>query len=236
MTLTIPDKILLAAEDLRQEKNIFTAEDLVVSAWKKFPDTFGLAGYAKWYPDSNRILSNIMGSKGLRAKNWIRKVGEKQYKLTQRGIDAAALLLIQSSENPEKAEGFLRAAVERRSMIKLEKLLQTNAARKALGFLGGEISFNDACGFWDISPRSNASTLNLRLSEIGDLFDHLQKWIAHDASGSAGLQLSRLSIEKKDILLLVDLFKQMQEQFQDEISVIMKRRDERGRKRKLDFE
>ena len=76
--LTVPEKLLIAALEARKSSATFTAEDLVVSAWQLYPDTFGLSGYADQYPDSNRVLTNIMGSKGMRGKGWLRKVGAKQ--------------------------------------------------------------------------------------------------------------------------------------------------------------
>src|ERR1700682_1820790 len=45
---TVPEKILLAAFQLEEEgKSPFSAEDLIVSSWKKFPKTLGLKGYAE---------------------------------------------------------------------------------------------------------------------------------------------------------------------------------------------
>ena len=64
--LTVPEKLLLAALEARKRSATFTAEDLVVAAWRLYPDTFGLSGYADQYPDSNRVLTNIMGTKGMR--------------------------------------------------------------------------------------------------------------------------------------------------------------------------
>jgi hypothetical protein len=63
---TVPEKILVAADQL-EHKGItpFTAEALIVAVWEKFPKTFGLKGYAELYPDSNKVLSSLMGEKGL---------------------------------------------------------------------------------------------------------------------------------------------------------------------------
>ena len=38
---------------------------LIVASWQRFPGTFGLKGFTEKYPDSNKILSSIMGEKGL---------------------------------------------------------------------------------------------------------------------------------------------------------------------------
>ena len=54
---TVPEKILLAAFQLEEEsKSPFSAEDLIVASWKRFPKTLGLKGYAELYPDSNKEM------------------------------------------------------------------------------------------------------------------------------------------------------------------------------------
>src|SRR2546422_184533 len=97
--LTVPEKLLLAASEL-EEKGLrpFSAEDLVVSAWRKFPDTFGLAGHRgengqPAYPDSNRVFAEIMGSKPIRKRGMLEKVGSKMYQVTEAGREHAEHLL-----------------------------------------------------------------------------------------------------------------------------------------------
>src|SRR5262249_21700394 len=59
---TVPEKILIAAHELEQHgQSPFSAEALIVASWQKFPRTFGLKGYADQHPDSNKVLSCIMG-------------------------------------------------------------------------------------------------------------------------------------------------------------------------------
>src|SRR5262245_43849117 len=84
--LSIIDRILLAASEIQRERSSFAAEDLVVAAWVRFPEAFGLQGYSEKYPDSNRILSKIMGKEStLRKKGYLEKVGPKRYRLTETG-------------------------------------------------------------------------------------------------------------------------------------------------------
>ena len=63
---TVPEQILLAAHQLEEQgQSPFSAEALIVASWKLFPATFGLKGYIELYPDSNKVLSSIMGERGL---------------------------------------------------------------------------------------------------------------------------------------------------------------------------
>src|SRR5262245_17116824 len=102
--MTVIEKILLAANAL-EEGGIspFTAEQLIVKAWEMDKDLFGLQGYANEHPDSNRILTNIMGSKGLKGKGWIERVGEKQYRLTASGSRIGLTLAKGNSQTVTRA-------------------------------------------------------------------------------------------------------------------------------------
>ena len=63
--LSLAEEVLLAAEDLDLNgQSPLTAEDIVVAAWRKFPDSFSMEGHAQ-YPDSNRVYTKLMGKKGL---------------------------------------------------------------------------------------------------------------------------------------------------------------------------
>ena len=100
---TVPEKILLAAESLDKEgQSPFSAEALIVASWQKFPKTFGLKGYADQYPDSNKVLSCIMGERGLAKRGWLSKMGQKLYSLTREGRQVVARLQ-SGGESPPSA-------------------------------------------------------------------------------------------------------------------------------------
>src|SRR5215210_7891489 len=96
---TVPEKILLAADSLDQAGHSpFSAEALIVASWQKFPKTFGLKGYAEQYPDSNKILSSIMGEKGLARRGWLLKMGQKMYALTRHSRHVVRRVLLEEEE------------------------------------------------------------------------------------------------------------------------------------------
>src|SRR5687768_4031917 len=96
--VTVHEKLLLAAAGLEDEgKSTFTAEDLVVAAWKLDPETFGLSGHTDEsgrpaYPNSNRVFVEIMGSKPIRKQGLLAKSGTKTFRLTETGRQRAARL------------------------------------------------------------------------------------------------------------------------------------------------
>lgn len=227
---TLAEKLLLAAIRLREREKTFSAEDLVVQAWEAYPDSFGLSGYSNKYPDSNRIFTKIMGSRGLRGKGWIKKVGQKQYQVTSKGIKEAAEIAREKGE-ANSQEKLLRAELRRNAGVALERVLDSKASDKVLGKRKGDVSFYDACGFWDITARSNAKTLNVRLEETEILLEECLR-LLDNSEGSSGLKLSHHAVSESDLKALLQAHKDMQKKFKDELAILRKRTDERGASRR----
>ncbi|MGH6871258.1 MAG: hypothetical protein ACREHE_07115 [Rhizomicrobium sp.] len=224
---TVPEKLLLAALEVRKRSATFTAENLVVEAWKQYPDTFGLSGYASEHPDSNRVLTNIMGTKGMRGKGWLKKVGEKRYQLTSAGLtDGEVLLQRNSSSSTTSDTRFLRAELDRHAATALSRILSTPVVKKALAKQDDAISFNDACAFWDITVRSNANTLTARLADVTVLIDRALEASNH-AGGSGGLKIGGVTLTRYQFETLAGLNRILQEKFKAELDIIRKRTDER---------
>jgi hypothetical protein len=111
-TLTTANKILVSAVRLAENQEQFTAEDLIVKAWKDYPESFGLSGYREAHPDSNRVLSKLMGSVGLCSRGWLEQVSTKTYRMTPAGRKFAHALMSGKTEveSPAAARAAARAA------------------------------------------------------------------------------------------------------------------------------
>lgn len=90
--LTTLKKVLIAAAMLDGDQQTFTAEDVIVRAWRSFPESFGLSGYREEHPDSNRVLAKLMGSLGLCGRGWLEQTNTKTYRLTTAGRKMARSL------------------------------------------------------------------------------------------------------------------------------------------------
>src|SRR3954469_12161510 len=120
---TLPEKILLAAQSLEEAgQSPFSAEALIVSAWQKYPRTFGLKGYEEQYPDSNKVLSGIMGERGLPRRGWMTQVGQKLYSLTRDGRQVVRKL-IQGEDVPPLTAKRAVAKLSREQDLLLQALL-----------------------------------------------------------------------------------------------------------------
>lgn len=219
-SLTKAEKLLLAAARL-EERGVrpFSAEDLVVEAWKNDPDAFGLQGYQE-YPDSNRVYAEIMGSKPLRSRGWIEKKGGKLYQLAEAG--RYALSILSTSETATKGS---RASLSRDQLILLRRLLSSRAVRKASVNNIESISFPDACAFWGISPRSNANTFQTKLQSVNAILQASRESIQE--KGSLELTHAGTPIGAETIQQVANAHRYMLEAFDDEIEIILARKDER---------
>src|SRR5690242_5192379 len=88
-TLTKPQKILAVVFDLcKGEAVAVQYEDIVVAAYKKYPEDFQLRGYPE-YPDSSDIHKPLYEMKRL----GLVRAANKRFQLTSQGLEAARELI-----------------------------------------------------------------------------------------------------------------------------------------------
>jgi hypothetical protein len=230
--LTACDKLLLAAHELDQGKGkSFTAEDLVVAAWKRFPRAFGLRGYdgpdgMPLYPDSNRVFAETMGSKPIRQRGYLVKVGEKRYSLTETGRQAAEHMAgdddVSDSATPTKSGG--KATMSRDVRGKLERLLKSRAVQRAQADEPDRITFHDACVFWGITSGSTAIELEGSFANIEAVIATAEKSIR---SGASELRTGSNDLSSSTTGLLRRVHGYLREAFAEELSMITQRTDQR---------
>lgn len=221
----IVEKLLIAAFNLEKKgKRPFTAEDLVVSAWENFPDAFGLAGYQKengelLYPDSNRVYAEIMGSKPIRKRGFLVKVGQKMYQLTEAGKQHTQLLL-----NRGRKESIKKIGLSREIERELKRLITSKAVDKVKNNRIEDFTFYDACTFLGISPRSSAIELEGRLNNFHKIIELTKKSMrGKEVTFEHGTETFGI----KEMNLLKKVYKVIREKFHTELETISKRTDER---------
>ena len=220
--LTVADQLLLSAYRLGGENGKpFTAEQLVVNAWKAFPDTFGLRGVndddgMPIYPDSNRVLAEIMGSKPLRRQGLVEKVGVKKYRLTEagrvKGLDLSG----------NRFQDVPRRSLDRCLQDNLRRLLRARAVTKLRRGSESTITFLDACSFWGITARSSAMALESKLANVEAVLRRVRGYAA-----TKTVVIGREEVSSKDIDQLLQLHGLLLATFSGELDAIRRRTDER---------
>jgi hypothetical protein len=215
---TLPEKILLAASHLEElGQSPFTAEALIVSAWQKYPRTFGLKGFEDQYPDSNKVLAGIMGQKGLPRRGWMVKVGQKMYGLTRDGRQIVRKLLQGEATPPLTASRAVQRLTREQDLL-LQALLASHAYQKFRQGRQAEWTFTEACRFWSITDKVGP--------EIDARLDQLQKQLTEvERALSAGGQTlgNGREVTGHDVGQLCDLHQQLEQRFVRHLNLLRSR-------------
>lgn len=227
--LSVTDKLLLAALALDAgEGSTFTAEQLTIAAWKRFPRVFGLRGETDEqglpiHPDSNRVFAEIMGAKPIRKRGYLVKVGPKLYALTASGRALARQLADGSDASGRTAPRVFqgKTALPRDMMAKIQRLLISRAAVKHRTDEIGRITFHDACVFWGVTPASS----------FIDLEGNLASAAAAIAKAEEAVSQGVNDLDPAAVLDLRRVHEHMQLAFASELATIRRRTDERRAER-----
>jgi len=223
--LTVPEKLLLAALELEKEgQSPFSAEALVVQAWRRFPDTFGLAGYTDnegnlLHPDSNRVFAEIMGSKPIRKQGYLVKTGRKMYQLTESGRERGRSL---GSKDTQADSG--KGSIARDIQYEVRRLVKSKAFKKFTDETPEKITFFDACSFWGISPSSSAIEFKGRVENLKSVVDTARRALSSDSNR---FKYANWDLTLEDLQKLREVHSFLMEKFKEDVSIIVRRTDER---------
>jgi hypothetical protein len=225
LSLTVAERILVAARQLADEQGTFTAEDLVVRAWQLYPEHFALQGHPN-YPDSNRVLTKIMGTSGLRGKGWIARVGTKRYRITDVGRVAATELEARlAGEGASRLGGLRLAAADRWVVSALHRMLASPAFEKR--GRGETLSFSDVCTFWNISSRTTANQFLKQTQHADKAIQLAADQLGPEEVDYLTLPGEQQPITRADVERLRELSMALRIQFAKDIEIILGRADER---------
>jgi hypothetical protein len=214
---TVPEKILLAAENLeKQGQSPFTAEALIVASWQKFPTTFGLKGFAERYPDSNKILSSIMGEKGLARRGWLVKMGQKLYAMTRDGRNVIRRVMMEEEE-PAAPGTMQRLNREHDRFLKV--LFDSSAVQKFEDNRKQDLSFADACRFWSITENMKGDLLDAKIDEVDKTLVDLDRQLADNDAQTVGGRI----VTAGDIRVLTNIHRYMEDRFERHLNLLRKR-------------
>ncbi len=213
---TVPEKILLAADHLdKQGQSPFSAEALTVASWQKFPKTFGLSGFADQHPDSNKILTSIMGEKGLVRRGWLAKTGPKLYTLTREGRQLVRRVTLDEESPPAGSQVRLSREQERflRDRLDSSAVAKINEGHKS------ELTFADACRFWGSNENAKSDFLDERMEQVERLLAELERLLAdNDAVLPGGTH-----VDDGTVRALSNIHRYMEDRFDRHLNLLRSR-------------
>jgi hypothetical protein len=185
------EKILLAMLDVAGGTTKLCAyEDIVVRAWKLFPEEFGLRGYADIYPDSSDLHKPLYGP--LKRDGLVRSQSKK-FALTQRGLEVAERL-----RAPAAGEGRVR--VERHQKAELDRLSDRPAVHMTLSGQASELLDTDLYDFYAVTVRTPPGDFAGRVRTV-------------DAAIDAALGADDPSVDKASLLAVAATRDNLREKF-----------------------
>jgi hypothetical protein len=214
---TVPEKILLAAIQLEKDgQSPFSAEALVVAAWQKYPRSFGLKGYYDLYPDSNKVLSSIMGEKGLARRGWLVKMGQKLYALTREGRQIVRRLLNEGDAPPDLETQVKLGRDQEKFLL---GLYSSSALQKFEEHRKQDLTFADACRFWGVTENLRGEALDARLQHVENNLRELESLLE---DGTAELS-NGLSVSAGEMRVLKNMHNYMEDRFERHLNLLRSR-------------
>lgn len=138
-------------------------EDIVVQAWKLFPQEFGLRGYADQYPDASDLHKPLYGP--LKRDGFVR-VQNKKFGLTDHGLAVAERL---RSPDGERAEAPGR--VRRDQRIEIERLSKKPAVQLLQEERSEELLDTDLYDFFGVTVRTKPADFAGRVTTVDQAID-----------------------------------------------------------------
>ena len=171
--LTQKESILLVALDYEEKGcSQFTAENLAVWSWKEYPTTFGLKGYECDYPDFNKVITNIMGERGLVRRGWLTKLSPKFYCLSVIGRTLGQTLRQKGKPVSVREKELAVPPLSQEHEKLLMGLLASTACTKNSQNHRNEITFVEATDFWG-NYYLRGDAFKEQIQRISDFLTHV---------------------------------------------------------------
>jgi len=193
--------VLLAALDLTggDLSATFTAEELLLVAWKRDPMAWGLRGHEHQHPDSEKIYveldrasvggRNVRG--GLAGLGLLDKVQRRTYRLTSAGLALASEVTGAAPSMRGKAERALADAIANilDHPVYHEWVKNPNMPRY----------FRDAGHFWGVAIGTPPSVIRKRISEIDRTLDRAKAMLDQNNHNEVASRHGHILFDRKKL-------------------------------------
>lgn len=166
--LTKAEQLLLAAARLATSRPAespggFSAEDLVVEAFKQYPTSFCLKGYPS-HPNSNAVYTFLMGKNArLIVTGWLEKSGTNTYLITPMGLSHAEAI---------SGHAFVPSvAVHRQMEDGMARLLESAAFECFRDGRESQITFHQFCRFMGVAAPDKWQLVKGRIERVEQLVE-----------------------------------------------------------------
>jgi hypothetical protein len=155
-------------------------EEIVVQAWRMWPEEFGLRGYTDQFPDASDLHKPLYGP--LKRAGLVRNQ-TKRFGLTERGLAVA-----QQVNSPESANG--RRRVQRDQRAELQRVCERSVIDLVLSDRADDLLDTDLYDFYGVTVRTKPADFAGRVKTV-------------DAAIDAAIHAKDPSIELEKVAMVV---------------------------------
>jgi len=216
--LNLKQQILLAALECSGGdcQKTFTMEQLLVCAWKKDQQAWGLRGFEADYPDSDKIQKEIgtrgPGQEGVVDMGWLERADRRVYRITTAGLAEAFTLQPQDPIPQEKLDRTLELAVKQIIEHPVFRSWLTDPARPK--------HFREAGHFWGIAPGTPAKTVRERVGVVERTLKAALKVLNQRGIDEITEQRGKILLDRKDIERCLEFQETLKQKFAKDLRLL----------------
>lgn len=196
----------------------FTAEDLLLAAWKRDQMSWGLRGYEDKHPDSERIYveldrasvggRNVRG--GLVGIGLFEKVRQRTYRFTPAGLLEASLVTGADSNAQGKAERALSDEISR--------IVSHPVFREWLKEPPFPKHFRDAGHFWEIAPGTPPTVIRTRIARVDHTLEKARALLEEKGVDEIAARHGKTLFDRADIDRIGEFQEMLKRRFQTDLA------------------
>jgi hypothetical protein len=198
----------------------FTAEDLLLAAWKRDPLAWGLRGHEREHPDSEKIYKeldrvtvagrNLRG--GLAGLGLLEKVYQRTYRLTPSGLALATKV--------PGADPSMHAMAERTLADAISAILSHPVFIAWIKDPSHPRNFRDAGHFWGVAPGTPPTAIRRRIADIDHTLETARSLLDDKGQNAIAASHGRILFDRADVERAAEFQSMLKNRFKGELAIL----------------
>ncbi len=214
--LGLRDQALLAALRLTGGDlgKTFSAEDLLVEAWRQDKAAWGLRKFENEFPDAEKINKelNRRGSIGLVGQGLIERVRPMIYRLAAAGLHEASQL--------KPGDGVTREKADRELESLLSGILEHPVFKAWLSDPSKPKYFREAGQFWGVAPGMPSKTVRDRVTKIDRVLNAALELLDQRSVETIAKNRGKSLFDRNDVERCREFQRSLKNRFQRDLTLL----------------